>query len=263
MYFIAFFSQIGEKALQLLKVFKEGVYFSVICIFHLLSYKSYNSATTMVLIKQIYFTTVQLLPLFILMAVIFGSTIIGAIISLAISFGLEEQIGSIIVTFSLDEFSTLFTALLISLRSGAAVSTEIAVMSLNKELDFLKAYKINLINYLFLPRIISGILSMITLSILFCFIMLLGGYIITYFLLGIDYNTYFMLLFNSMEIKNFLFLFIKSIIFGFIVMIIPIYSGLKAKESYTQIPIAVLQGMVKLFIAIFMVEVVSLILQFI
>jgi len=49
--------------------------------------------------------------------------------------------------------------------------------------------------------------------------------------------------------------------FGFVVMLIPIYSGLKATSAYTAIPISVLNGMVKLFIALFFIEVLSLLLQ--
>jgi phospholipid/cholesterol/gamma-HCH transport system permease protein len=259
---VKFIESVGAKAIDFFAIIKEGMLFGFLCFIHLLQPKSYNPAMIMVLIKQIYFTTIQLLPLFFIMAVLFGSVIIGAVISIAISFGLQEQIGNIIITFAVDEFSPLFIALLIALRSGAAVNTEIAVMSINKELDFLKAYKIDLISYLFLPRIISGMISSITLSTLFAIIMIVTGFFYTFFLLNMDYNTYFTLLFNSLSIKNFLFLLIKSAFFGFIAMLIPIYSGLNAKGSYTQIPIAVLNGMVKLFIAIFMVEVLSLVIQF-
>ena len=258
-----FVGYVGQKGIDTYKNFYEAAAFAVVCATHMLHPKSYNSAMIMVMIKQIYFTTIQLLPLFIVMATVFGSIIIGAVIAVSIDFGLQQQIGSIIVNFTIDQFAPLFTALLIALRSGAAVSTEIAVMSVNKELNFLRSYKIDLINYLFLPRIINGIISMVSLSILFAIIMILSGYIYIFFFLGMDFHTYSLLLFNALEISNFVTLFVKSFIYGFTIMLIPIYSGLKATKSYTQIPIAVLNGMVKLFIAIFMVEVSSLALKFI
>ena len=243
--------------------FHEAIKFSAICTIHMFHPNSYNPAMITVLIKQIYFTTIQLLPLFFFMAVLFGSTIIGAVIYASLGFGLEQQIGSIIVTFTVDEFAPLFTALLIALRSGAAVNTEIASMNVNKEIRFLQEYGINLYNYLYLPRIISGIISMTSLSLLFALVMILSGYIFTFLLTGMGHNTYASLIFSSLEVKNFLFLLIKSVIYGFVVMLIPIYSGMKAKDSFTQIPIAVLNGMMKLFIAIFLVEGLSLVLQFI
>jgi phospholipid/cholesterol/gamma-HCH transport system permease protein len=228
----------------------------------MLQRKSYNAAMIKVLINQIYFTTIQLLGLFLIMAGLFGFVIIGAVIATAVNFGLEQSIGSIVVTFVLDVFAVFFTVLLISLRSGAAVATEIAVMNVNKELNFLETYKIDLIDYLVIPRIISGIISVTTLSIIFAVTMMLSGFLFVFSFLNMDFETYVILIFNAMQIENFVLLFVKSIIYGFIIMAIPIYSGLQAKEAYTQIPIAVLNGMVKLFIAIFLVEVISLAVQF-
>ncbi len=221
---------------------------------------SYNPAMRVILTKQIYFTAIQIIPLFIMMAIFFGSIIIGVVILLAAEYKLQSEIGSIIITFSIDEFSPFFTALLISLRSSTAINTEIAVMNVNNELNTLNEYKIDLIDYLFLPRIIGGVVSVVSLSILFALIMLGSGYVITLFYMNMDFHTYKYLLINAIEIKDVLTLLLKSIAFGFAVIIIPIYSGLKTTKSYTSIPISVLNGMVKLFVAIFLIEVLSLII---
>lgn len=258
---LKFLESIGDKAIGFYLSIYEALHFTSLCIIHMLQPKSYNPAMRMVLIKQIYFTAVGIIPLFITIAILFGSVIIGVVIALATQYNLQSQIGSIIITFVLNEFSPFFTALLISLRSGTAVNTEIAVMNVNKELNTLIEYKINLIDYLFLPRIISGIISVVSLSILFAVIMLSSGYIFTLFYMGMDLHTYKNLLVNAVEINNLIVMLLKSVAFGFVAMLIPIYSGLKATSAYTAIPISVLNGMVKLFIAIFFIEVLSLLLQ--
>lgn len=256
-----FIETIGAKSIKIIFSFYEVLHFTFICFIHMLRPKSYNPAMRMVLIKQIYFTAVGIIPLFITMAILFGSVIIGVVISLATEYSLQDQIGAIIITFVVDEFSPFFTAILISLRSGAAVNTEIAVMNVNKELDTLRAYKIDLIDYLFLPRIITGIISVTVLSILFAIIMLCSGYIFTFFYMSMDFRTYSYLLINAIEVSDILILFFKGISFGLVIMLIPIYSGLATKNSYTEVPISVLNGMVKLFIAIFFIEVISLLIQ--
>lgn len=255
--------RIGDKTISYLSSFYDVLKFAAICLIHMANPKNYSPASKMVLIKQIYFTTIQIIPLFTMMAILFGSVIIGVIISLAAEYGLQDKIGSILITFTIDEFSPFFTALLISLRSGTAVNTEIAVMNVNKELNSLREYKINLINYLFLPRIISGIISVTSLSILFSIIMLTSGYIFALFYMNMDLHTYKSILLRAVEIKDILTLLIKGVSFGFVTMLIPIYSGLKTENSYTAIPISVLNGMVKLFIALFFIEVISLLLQLI
>jgi len=258
---LKFIEGVGDKTINSLYSFYESLKFTFICLVHLINPKSYNSAMRMVLTKQIYFTAVGIIPLFIMMAFLFGSIIIGVVISLATQYNLQDKIGSIIITFVIDEFSPFFTALLISLRSGTAINTEIAVMNVNKELNTLKTYNIDLIDYLFLPRIISGIISVTSLSILFAFIMLSSGYLYTLFFMNMDFHSYKLLLISAIEVKDIVLLLLKSIAFGFVTMLIPIYSGLKTANSYTAIPISVLNGMVKLFIALFFIEVLSLLLQ--
>jgi phospholipid/cholesterol/gamma-HCH transport system permease protein len=76
-----------------------------------------------------------------------------------------------------------------------------------------------------------------------------------------DLHTYKFLLINAIEVQDLLILLLKGIAFGFVTMLIPIYCGLKTANSNTAIPVSVLNGMVKLFIAIFLIEVLSLILQ--
>ncbi len=258
---LSFIENIGQKTINIVKSVYEASSFVSELILHVFYPKSYNPAMIMVLVKQIYFTAIGILPVFVFMAVLFGSGVIGAIISLALKYNLQSQIGSIIVTFSIDEFAPFFTALLISLRSSTAVNTEIAVMKVNKELNTLKKYNINLIDYLFVPRIISGIVSVTSLSALFAIIMIASGFVFSFFYMGLDFWTYKNLIFESVEIKDIVVLVLKGMAFGFVTMVIPIYSGLNAFNSYTAIPISVLNGMVKLFIAIFFIEVLSLMLQ--
>lgn len=257
-----FIERLGEKTILVFRSVFEIVPFIALVLLHLVDPKSYNPAMRMVLTKQIYFTAIGIIPLFISMALLFGSVIIGVIIYLAREYSLQSEIGSIIITFVIDEFAPFFTALLISLRSGAAVNTEIAIMSVNKELNTLQEYKVDIIDYLFLPRIISGIISVTSLSILFAFIMLGSGYIFTLFYMHMDFNTYKYLLLNAISLSDIVTFILKSVAFGFVIMLIPIYSGLQTKKEYTAIPISVLNGMVGLFIAIFLIEVFSLVIQF-
>lgn len=256
-----FIENIGDKTISIFSSIYESIKFTAICLLHIFNPKSYNPAMRMVLTKQIYFTAVGIIPLFIMMAFLFGSVIIGVVISLATEYGLQDKIGSILITFVIDEFSPFFTALLISLRSGTAINTEIAVMKVNKELNTLKEYNIDIIDYLFLPRIISGVVSVVSLSILFAVIMLSSGYLFTLFYMNMDLHTYKLLLLSAIEVRDIIILLVKSVAFGFLTMLIPLYSGLKTGDSYTAIPISVLNGMVKLFIGLFFIEVLSLLLQ--
>ena len=255
------FEYIGAKTLDSLTHIIAMMHFAKLCIVHLFLPKSYHPAMQSVLLKQIYFTVVQILPAFTLIGLLFGSASVGYVISLALNYGLRDQIGSILSGFIFYEFAPLFTALLIALRSGAAVNTEIAVMQVTGELNSLKTFNIGLVDYLFLPRIISGMISLLALSLLFSMLMLLGGYIFSFIYMDMNMQTYTYLLFNAITLKHLLFLVGKSLAFGFVIMFIPIYYGLTTINVTSAIPISVLQGMVRLFIAIFSIEGLSFFLR--
>ena len=162
---------VGDKTLYALYSFYEALHFTALCLAHLVSPRSYNAAMRAVLVRQIYFTAIQVLPMFILVGILFGSIIISYVVSLSIDYSLQAEIGTILVAFVMHEFAPFFTVMLIALRSGAAINTEIAVMHVNNELATLKAFNINVIDYLFLPRIIGGVISIVLLTALFAVIM--------------------------------------------------------------------------------------------
>lgn len=258
----SFLEKLGEKTLNASQSMIKALGFTLRIFIHIFRPSSYHPAMRTVLIKQIYFTSVQILPLFTFLAIFFGSIMVGMLFILASEYGFTAEIGHILTTFIFNEFAPLFTAFLIALRSGTAVSTELALMSVNHELNTLKTYRINLINYLFLPRILAGMISLTTLSFIFTVIMLISGYLIALFYLQMELSAYLRLILNAMDFGNILMLVIKSLTFGFFIMMIPIYSGLNVVKSYHAIPIAVLNGMVLLFTTIFIIEAAALYIWF-
>ncbi len=257
-----FVQSLGEVTLRFLNIFYEALYFAYQCLYKLFNKKSYNSATQDILIKQIYFTAVQVLPLLFLIGTVFGTIIVALIVHFSLDYGLKDHIGTFIIRIILNEVAPLATVLLIALRSGAAINTEIAVMKVSNELNTLKAFNIDIIEYLFLPRIIAGIISLIMLASLLSIIMLLSGYIYLFFFLETGADLYIRSFIHAITINDFVLLFAKSLLFGFFATLVPIYSGLGSSMTYTGVPIAVLNGMVKLIIAIMSIEVILLLIQY-
>lgn len=257
-----FIENLGSKTLHIISILYEALFFTYQCLFKLLRQKSYNSATFDILIKQIYFTAVQALPILIFIGFVFGAVLIALIVHLALDYGLKDHIGSLIITLILNEFAPLITVLFVALRSGAAINTEIAVMKVSRELDTLQAFHIDIIEYLFLPRILAGMISLILLASLLSIIMLFSGYLylLLFFETGLD--LFIRTLMHAISIDDLILFFTKSLLFGFFVTLIPIYSGLNTVMAYTGIPIAVLNGMVKLIIAIMSIEVILLLIQY-
>jgi len=260
---IAAVENVGKAFLKMSRSFYDTLSFAGSVVVRMFHKDSYNSAVRMVLINQVFFTSVQILPLFITISIIFGSFSIGIVIQAIKSLGLADYLGKILMGLVVTELSPFITVLLIALRSSSAINTEIAVMKFNNEMKTLEAFNIDEVNYLFIPRIINGIISVVLLSAFFSIVALFSGLLFSNLIFGMSVNVYTDVLLKSANFYDIILSLFKCATFGFFITLIPIRFGLRASNELTSIPIAVLNGMVNVFIAIVLIEVFSLILSFI
>jgi phospholipid/cholesterol/gamma-HCH transport system permease protein len=256
---MAFLENIGRSAVKLIKSFTDTISFAGNVLSRMFQYKTYNSATRTVLVNQIYFTSVQILPVFLIVSIIFGSLLIGIVFQLLKELGLTEFFGDVLMGLIVTELSPFFTVLLITLRSGSAINTEMAVMKVNKEIKALETFRIDVIDYLLVPRIINGIVSIILLSTLFSIVLMSSGILFSRIIFGMNIDIYSNIVLNSTNFSDIVIALVKCAAFGFFITLIPIRFGLRASNELTSIPIAVSSGMVNVFTAILIIEVLSLI----
>lgn len=241
----------------------DTILYAVTILLKIFSRRTYNSATRSVLTNQIYFTSVQILPLFLVVSVLLGTLFIGMIFQTIKNLGLDEYLGTILIGFVVTELSPFVFVLLIALRSGSAINTEIAVMKVNRELFTLSVFGIDVIDYLFVPRIVSGVISLVLLSGLFSIILVVSGFLFSHIIFNMEFSAYANLVANSVLFSDMAILLFKCTAFGFCVTFIPILHGMKTSYMLTSIPVSVMQGMIRVFAAIITVEVLSLIARFI
>jgi phospholipid/cholesterol/gamma-HCH transport system permease protein len=260
---IATIENIGRFTLNTSVSLRNTLTFAVQVVIRLLNLRTYNSASRMVFINQFYFTSVQILPLFLFVAVIFGSLVNGIAFQVIKNLGLNDYLGRLLMGFVVTEVTPFVTVLLIALRSSSAINTEIAVMKVNLELNTLDTFNIDLINYLFVPRILNGMLSMVLLSSLFSLVVLAIGLLVSSAVFGTSVDAYVDTLLQSASLLDIVIVLFKCATFGFFITLIPIRLGLNASRELTSIPVVVLNGMVKVFLSIVVIEVLSLIIRFI
>lgn len=256
---ISFCEKLGSQALRTQAAFVETIAFSGKVFLRIFRRKTYSSAMREVLVNQIYFTCVQILPVFIIVSVIFGSLLIGIVFTLLKELGLTGFIGHVLMGMIVTEFSPLITVLLITLRSGAAINTEIAVMKVNREIETLETFRIDVIDYLLVPRVINGIISIVLLSSLFSIVLLISGILFSWLIFAMSVDVYSNLLLNSTSFFDIWMALVKCAVLGFFITLIPIRFGLRASRELTSIPVVVSQGMLNVFAAIMIIEVLSFI----
>ena len=255
---ITVLENLGSQAIQITTAFTETIAFAGTVFLHIFRRKTYTSAMREVLVNQIYFTSVQILPIFFIVSIVFGSLLIGIVFTLLKEFGLTDFIGHVLMGLIVTELSPFITVLLITLRSASAINTEMAVMKVNREIKTLETFRIDVIDYLLAPRVINGIISIVLLSSL-CSIVLLGsGILFSRLIFGMSMDVYTKILLNSTNFSDIIISLFKCAIYGFFITLIPIRFGLRASDELTSIPVVVSQGMVNVFASILIIEVLSL-----
>ena len=254
-----FVGRLGLSAIRAARTLSDTLSFAFQILVKMIDRETYNSAVRLVLFRQVYFTAVQILPMFLSIAVIFGAVVVGISAQYMKDLGLSEFFGQMLRGFVVTEISPFFTVLLIALRSCSAINTEIAVMKVSKELRALEAFHIDPARYLFVPRIVNGMVSVTLLSSLFAVAVLISGWLFSRIIFSMSLDEYATLLIASAKFGYIFAMFCKCVALGFFIVLIPIRFGLSATNELTSIPIAVLNGMVRVFIAIVLIEVLSLI----
>jgi phospholipid/cholesterol/gamma-HCH transport system permease protein len=220
----------------------------------LIRFKLFNPAIFLVFLRQVYFTGVQIMPIFFPISLIIGIALVGLLTKFLVGLGAYEQIGQILTILIIRELAPLLTAVLLSLRSSTAVSAEIAVMNIMREIDTLYAYNIDPVDYLYLPRIVSGLICMFSLATFFSFIAIIGGYFVISFQMNITFDFLLTLIFDYLNFNDIICFLYKTLMLGFFIMSIPIFTSMSVKNANTEIPIALLKGMMRLFYGIIFVE---------
>jgi len=243
--------------------FSKYYFFSVVCLLYMFNPKNYNPASRRVLVQQIFYTAIEILPIFLLSAIVFGVIIMGLIVSLAIKYNMQQYIGYFIIKLIIVELVPFLLALVVSFRTGLRISAKTSIMKVNNELNTLEVFGIDTVKYLFMPRALGNMLGFISLVFLFSLIMMISGYVFLFLIMGMNLDIFLSILVKAISLKDILIFVFKSLLFGFIIVTIPSYDGLITKTNYFEIPLSLSKTISSLFIIICFIEVLSLIIEFI
>jgi len=128
----------------------------------------------------------------------------------------ENFVGSVVALAMLRELSPVLVGLMVTGRVGSSMAAEIGTMRVTEQIDALKALATDPVHYLFVPRVIAGILMLPLLVILGDALGIYGGYLVSVRLLGANPLIYEQNTFNFLQMNDVWSGLIKSSFFGLI-----------------------------------------------
>jgi phospholipid/cholesterol/gamma-HCH transport system permease protein len=139
--------------------------------------------------------------------------------------GGEQFLGVIVAMAMIRELGPVLTGLMVTGRAGSAIAAEIGTMKITEQIDALITLRINVFQYLIVPRIVAGtvIFPFLTAFAMFCGIV--GGYLVYVYVLLLSPEDYLNSIKAYVEMSDIVGGLVKAAAFGFILTWVGTYKG--------------------------------------
>jgi len=153
--------------------------------------------------------------------VVLTSLFTGAVLALQTYIGFrrvhaENFVGSVVALAMLRELAPVLVALMVTGRVGSSMAAEIGTMRVTEQLDALQALATEPVQYLFVPRVIAGLVMLPLLTILGDALGIYGGYLVAVKLMDANPVIYQQNTFQFLSMNDLWSGVIKSAFFGLI-----------------------------------------------
>lgn len=164
--------------------------------------------------------------------------------------GAGNYVGMLVTMLIVREDGVIMSGFAIISMIGSSLASEIATMRVTEQIDAIKSLKVDPIRYLFVPRVLSGIIMMPLVVIVSSVVGVLGGAIASYFAGGLNFRAYFDSVWYGLYMKDIYVCLAKAVFFGGTIALISCTCGYNAKGGAKGVGIATTKAVVWSFVAI-------------
>ncbi|MEI6437943.1 MAG: ABC transporter permease [Candidatus Omnitrophota bacterium] len=184
---------------------------------------------------------------------------VGMIIALQMAYMMvrlsaEIYIPNVIAVSLTRELGPVLTALIVAGRIGAGITAEIGAMTVTEQVDALRAFAVDPVRYLVVPRFLALVLMLPILTLFAVLVGITGGFLICSLKLSINAHTYWSMVADSLAIKDALTGLLKPLFFGMIIAIVGCFEGLNVRGGADGVGKATTVSVVRSFIFIIMFD---------
>ncbi|WP_414708429.1 MlaE family ABC transporter permease [Ramlibacter sp.] len=249
---------IGRVPLRWLAGWWRIIFFGATILVLAGSPSSYGRRTGAALLRHAYQDTAPILWWFTVLCALLTLVITRIVVVTAYSYGLSQYALEMVIRVLVLELIPLTAALFVALRCTIPNGASLAQMRRDGRFDAMRAGNVDPLVTEVLPRVLAGVYSTVTLAALSCVVALVLAYFAVYgwtFAGVAGYTHVFGHVFNPSVALIFV---LKTLFFSLAVSIIPMASGLYDIERHGSRESAALQGLVRMFAVLLVLEAASL-----
>lgn len=190
-----------------------------------------------------------------------ASVLVGLIATFQIAYQLQAYSAEALSAraigwFAARELGPLVVALLVVARSAAAIAGELASMSANAELDALRTMGLDPVKYLVAPKLAALLLALPALSIFGTVLIAFGGWAGNVAILNFSSSFFLDQFRESLSLRDIAVGLGKSVLFAFVIAVIPSDEGLSGGRRVASIGAAATRAVMYSLIAVLAVDTV-------
>jgi phospholipid/cholesterol/gamma-HCH transport system permease protein len=204
-------------------------------------------------LEQLYICGVQSVPVTMVVG-IFAGMILSFQTGLVFrDYHLEEYLGLVVLVSMCKEVGPFMTAFILAGRIGSAMAAELGTMKVSEEIDALEVMSINPVAFLVMPRVLALALCAPILTAYVNFLGVLGGAVVGYYQVGVEYHVYFKNVITYMTLSDLTLIFgglFKGMVFGITIATLGCANGLRADNGAEGVGVAARKTVVEAFLLI-------------
>ncbi len=193
--------------------------------------------------------------------VVFTGFFTGIVLALNYSPTLE-RFGSLSITGQLvslsmvKELGPVLTSLMVAGRNASGMASELGSMKVTEQVDAMRALGTDPLKKLVTPRVVATVFMLFFLTIIADLVGLVGGYVYSLGVLGLDTYQYWNTAYQSLTYNDVLTGLVKPVVFGFIIATVGCYYGLNTRGGTQGVGRSTTQAVVTASVLILAVDVV-------
>lgn len=164
--------------------------------------------------------------------------------------GGSNFVGLLMTVLIVREVGVIMSGFAIISMIGSSLASEIATMRVTEQIDAIEVLKINPIRYLFVPRVLSGIIMMPPIVIIASTVGVIAGAITSNLTSGLSYRAFFDSAWLGIYMKDLGVCLLKAVFFGGTIALISCSSGYYAQGGAKGVGLATNKAVVWSFVAI-------------
>ena len=242
---------------------RRVIFFGALALVMVLSPATYDRTNRSMIARQIYITTWQILPWFTMLSSLISAVMIRVVVVSAVSYGLAAFALEMVVRILVLEFIPLVAALFVTMRSALAARPAVAGIHIPRDLGGLGGLTTERIRDELVPRVIAYAFSVLTMIVISGILALILSYIGVYGLSRFGLPQFARTVGQVFDLAATVGFALKVVFFSLAVAVIPVAASLDKPDDDRDDISALQPGTVRMFMALFFIEGLSLVLRYI